>query len=118
MKKAMFAGLVAVIAMSLAMPALAELTGADMPARLMNASMAQEVKSRVARLGTSSAGNDTTFVGYNPAYAGSNYWSIGVGDRHPRGTFGPSKGDIPPVPDADTGYWDWDHPVHGDSLQG
>ena len=118
MKKVLLGSLVAVIATSLALPALAELTGADIPARLMNASIAQETKSRAARLGTSSAGNDTTFVGYNPAYAGSNYWSIGVGDRHPHGTFGPSKGDIVPVPNSDTGYWDWDHPVHGDSLQG
>src|SRR5262249_34490340 len=81
-------------------------------------SMAMEMKSRAARLGTSSVGNDTTYVGYNPAYAGSNYWSIGVGNHYPRGTFGPSKGDIPPVPNVDTGYWDWDHPGHGDSLQG
>jgi len=84
-------------------PARAELTGADVPARLFNAAMAQEMKSRAARLGTSTHPSDTTWVGYNPAYAGSNYWSIGVGHRWPRGTFGPSKGDIPPVPNDDTG---------------
>ena len=118
MRKLFVALLLVLGAAILAMPALAELTGADTPGKLSNASMAMEMKSRAARLGTSSAGNDTTFVGYNPAYTGSNYWSIGVGDRHPRGTFGPSKGDIVPVPNSDTGYWDWDHPVHGDSLQG
>jgi hypothetical protein len=102
----------------LAMPARAELAGDDAPPMLMNARIAQEMKSRSARLGTQTHANDTTWVGYNPAYAGSNYWSIGVGHRWPRGTFGPGKGDIAPVPDDDTGYWDWDHPVHGDSLQG
>jgi hypothetical protein len=104
----------------LAMPALAELSGGalDIPGKLMNASMAQEMRSRAAKLGTSTHPNDTTWVGYNPAYAGSNYWSIGVGHRWPRGTFGASTADIVPVPDDDTGYWDWDHPVHGDSLQG
>jgi hypothetical protein len=100
-------------------PALAEFGEAqDIPGKLMNASMAQDMQSRAARLGTSTHANDTTWVGYNPAYAGSNYWSVGVGHRWPRGAFGPGKGDIPPVPDDDTGYWDWDHPVHGDSLQG
>src|SRR5262249_24734383 len=105
----------------LAMPALAELNGSggsDIPGKLYSPSMAMEMKSRAARLGTSSVGNDTTYVGYNPAYAGINYWSIGVGNHYPRGRLGPSKGDIPPVPNVDTGYWDWDHPVHGDSLQG
>ena len=118
MSKPLITGLAVVGAAFLAMPALAELTGADTPGMLFNAAMAQELKSRVAKLSTSQAGNDTTWVGYNPAYAGSNYWSIGVGNRWPRGTFGPGKGDIVPVPNSDTGYWDWDHPVHGDSLQG
>ena len=107
-------------ALLLATPTWAELGGGatDTPGLLMNAARAQEMKSRLPRLGTSTHANDTTWVGYNPGYAGSNYWSIGVGHRWPRGTFGPSKGDIPPVPNDDTGYWDWDHPVHGDSLQG
>jgi hypothetical protein len=103
----------------LAAPAMAEQLGNDdIPAKLMNAAMAQESRSRATRLSSSTHANDTTWVGYNPAYAGSNYWSVGVGHRWPRGTFGPSKGDIPPVPNDDTGYWDWDHPVHGDTLQG
>src|SRR5262245_21940971 len=118
MRKLFVALLLVLGAAILAMPALAELTGADTPGKLMNAAMAQEMKSRAANLGTSTHVNDTTWVGYNPGYAGSNYWSIGVGHRWPRGTFGASKGDIPPVPNDDTGYWDWDHPVHGDSLQG
>jgi hypothetical protein len=90
---------------------------ADVP-MLMNARVAQEARSRAARLGTSSSASDTTWVGFNPAYAGSNYWSVGVGNRRPRGVTGPGKGDVVPVPNDDTGYWDWDHPVHGDSLQG
>jgi hypothetical protein len=83
---------------------------------LINPRMNQELKQSAAQLRTSThVPNDTTYVGFNPAYAGSNYWSIGVGHRWPRGV----SGGVPvPVPDADTGYWDWDHPVHGDSLQG
>jgi hypothetical protein len=81
--------------------------------KLMNAQMVQDLASVTPKVDAC-----TTYVGYNPAYAASNYWSIGVGNRRPRGAFGPSKGDIPPVPNQDTGYWDWDHPVHGDSLQG
>jgi hypothetical protein len=119
MRKLFVALLLVTGAAALAMPAFAEIgSTADIPGKLMNAQMAQELKSRAARLGTSTHPNDTTWVGYNPGYAGSNYWSIGVGHRWPRGTFGPAKGDIVPVPNDDTGYWDWDHPVHGDSLQG
>jgi flagellar hook capping protein FlgD len=118
MKKSFLSLLLILGAVFAAMPALAELGGDPMPARLFNAAMAQEAKSRASRLAASTHDNDTTYVGYNPGYAGSNYWSVGVGHRWPRGTFGPSKGDIPPVPNDDTGYWDWDHPVHGDSLQG
>ena len=106
-------------AASLATPAAADLADFDASdesvPRLMNARMAQELRSRAARPGTSAhSPNDTTWVGFNPAYAGSNYWSIGVGHRRPRGTYGPGKGDVLPVPDEGTGYWDWDHPVHGD----
>lgn len=85
----------------------------DFNGKVINAQMAKELHSRAARLGSSntSNGNDTTFVGYNPAYAGSNYWSVGVGERHPRGAT------TPPANIA-RGYWDWENPVHGDSLQG
>lgn len=120
MRKLFIAPLLALGAAFLAMTAYAQNSEntADIPGKLMNANMAREMKSRAAILGTSTAGDDTTYVGFNPSYAGSNYWSIGVGNRHPRGVFGRSKSQIVPVPDADTGYWDWDHPVHGDSLQG
>jgi len=119
MSKHFVALLLALGVACVAMPALAQLASTgDIPGKLMNASMAQEMRSRAARLGTSTHTNDTTWVGYNPAYAGSNYWSVGVGHRRPRGAYGPSKADIPPVPDDDTGYWDWEDTVHGDSLQG
>jgi hypothetical protein len=119
MKKRIVTSLLVLGALSLVVPAFAELVGSeDAPAMLMNARIAQDMASRAARPRTSTHSQDSVWVGYNPAYAGSNYWSIGVGHRRPRGTFGPSKADIPPVPDDDTGYWDWEHPVHGDSLQG
>ena len=121
MRGRMIAVLVAVGASALARPVSAgidALHSSDDTPILANGRVAQEMKTRAARLGVSSHASDTTYVGFNPAYAGSNYWSVGVGHRWPRGAYGPGKGDIPPVPDADTGYWDWDHPVHGDSLQG
>src|SRR5262245_4962133 len=75
MRKLFVALLLVLGAAILAMPALAELTaGGDIPGKLFSPSMAMEMKSRAARLGTSSVGNDTTYIGYNPAYAGSNYW--------------------------------------------
>jgi hypothetical protein len=68
-----------------------------------------------ARLGTSALTADTTWVGYNPAFATKtnnrgqvNYWSIGVGGNEP-----PAGSN-----NARRGYWDWDNPIHGDSLQG
>ena len=79
---------------------------------LVNPRVMQEMRAGATRLRTSThTPNDTTYVGFNPAYAGSNYWSIGVGHRRP-------PGNASSVPDADMGYWDWDHPVHGDTLQG
>jgi hypothetical protein len=100
----------------LAMPALAdfdELAGsAPTCPNLVTPRITQELKSSATRPRTSThVPNDTTWVGFNPAYAGSNYWSIGVGHRRP-------PGKSVSIPDGDTGYWDWDHPVHGDSLQG
>jgi hypothetical protein len=123
MKRLLIPTLVALVTSSLAGPASSDFddgAGSGEPAgKLVNGRQAQELRSRAVRLGTSShVPNDTTYVGYNPAYAGSNYWSVGVGHRRPRGAFGPGKGDVAPVPADDTGYWDWDHPVHGDSLQG
>src|SRR5438093_13543897 len=118
MRKLFVALLLVLGAALLVMPAFAQ---DEFSAKLMNAKMAQEMKSRAARLGGSAVDpglNDTTYVGYNPAYAASNYWSIGVGTRRPPGTHGSLKSDIPAIPTSRTGYWDWDHPVHGDSLQG
>src|SRR5262245_670834 len=98
---------------SLTVPAVAEIAGTeDLHPMLSNARIAEESRTRASRAGTSTFPGkmgDTTWVGYNPAYAGSNYWSIGVGNRRPRGTTGPDPADILPVPAEDTGYWDWDH---------
>ena len=77
--------------------------------KLMNAQMAQELKSRVAKLRTSGAKPDSIYIGYSPLYprsgspADANYWKVGRGDYRP-----PAPG----------GYWDWETPVAGDSLQG
>jgi hypothetical protein len=108
MRKSLVALLLVGAAATLAIPAFAVVeeitTAGDFDGKLMNAQMAKELHTRVARLGTSTTIDpETTIVGYHPAYAGLNYWSVGEGDRNP------------PVPGA---YWDWDHPVHGDSLQG
>jgi hypothetical protein len=55
------------------------------------------------------ADGDTTWVGYNPAFAGpNNPWQVGVGAYRP---FAGSN-------NARRGYWDFDAPVGGDSLQG
>ena len=72
----------------------------------MNARMAQERASLASRLVTSGPG-DTTWVGYSPTAGAANYWSIGTGANRGYGT---NPGDY--------GYWNWDNPVHGDSLQG
>ncbi|HTO89960.1 MAG TPA: hypothetical protein VMJ70_02415, partial [Candidatus Sulfotelmatobacter sp.] len=58
---------------------------------------------------------ETTYVGFSPNFAGSNYWSIGPGHFRP-GSSNPN----------DYGYWGWDNDavhnnlatVHGDSLFG
>lgn len=64
--------------------------------------------SRAAKL-RGQADGDTTYVGYNPAYAGpNNYWDVGVGAYRP---FAGSN-------NARRGYWDWDVVVKGDSMQG
>ena len=61
--------------------------------KLMNAQMVMDLQSVPPKVSDPAC---TTYVGFNSAYAGSNYWSIGAGGRR----------------------WDWDAPVHGDSLQG
>ena len=120
MKRLLIPTLIALGAAALARPVNADLTGADESVYVpVNPRAEYELRSAAARLHTAThQPNDTTYLGFNPAYAGSNYWSIGVGHRWPRGAYGPGKGDVVPVPNDDTGYWDWDHPVHGDSLQG
>ncbi len=76
----------------------------DPPPVLMNARMARDLATRAARPGTSStpSPNDTVWVGYtgNP----NNYWGIGKGPNRP----GVNA----------NGAWNWEIPVHGDSLQG
>jgi hypothetical protein len=55
------------------------------------------------------ADGDTTYVGYNPAFAGANNpWQVGVGAYRP----------YPGSNNARRGFWDWDTPIAGDSLQG
>lgn len=63
---------------------------------------------RAAKL-RSLADGDTTWVGYNPAFASAdNPWEIGVGANRPFAGSNNSR----------RGYWDFDTPVAGDSLQG
>jgi hypothetical protein len=79
---------------------------------LQNGQMSQELRSRAGRLGTSTGGPDTLWVGYTPsAVSASNWWGVHAGfgkDGYNRPTNGvPHKG-----------VWNWETPVHGDSLQG
>ena len=82
--------------------------------KLMNAQMAKELTSRASRLGTSNTGTDadTVWVGYTPGQvSATNWWGVYAGygkDGYYRPINGvPHKGD-----------WDFETPVHGDSLQG
>jgi hypothetical protein len=118
MRKSFVALLLIIGAAALANLAYAAVTdefgSGEVYGKLMNAQMAKEMRTLAAKQGAFShipTPNDTTYVGYNPAYSSNNYWSIGVGNRHPNGT-------IVPPPNAFRGYWDWESPVHGDSLQG
>ena len=80
--------------------------------KMMNGQMSQELRSRSARLGTSSGTSDTTWVGYTPGHSGpGNYWSIYAGFGKD-GYYRPTNG----VPHK--GNWDFESPVNGDSLQG
>jgi hypothetical protein len=79
---------------------------------LKNAQMSQELRSRAARLGTSAGNYDTTFIGYTPsAVSATNWWGVYAGSGKD-GYYRPVNG----VPHR--GAWDWEAPVHGDSLQG
>src|SRR6058998_627936 len=112
----LFAALLLVLgAALLVMPAFAQ---EDQGLKLVNAKLSQEL-SRAARPGGSSIDpglNDTTYVGYNPAFAGSNYWSIGTGKRFPPPVFGTNSVGV--ITNDRRGFWDWDAAIHGDSLQG
>jgi hypothetical protein len=79
---------------------------------LKNAQMAQELRSRAGRLGTSAGNSDTTWIGYTPsAVSAANWWGVYAGFGKD-GYYRPVNG----VPHK--GTWDWETPVHGDSLQG
>ena len=102
--------------------------------RLVNARIVELRRlSRAAKLGVSATANDTVFVGYSdalsPGQLATNYWSVGavggalgtlngpVQPGTPSGKPRPSQ----PVAGGQTGtngIWTWEHPVHGDSLQG
>jgi hypothetical protein len=113
--------------------ARAEELGGDVQSKLVNAQMARELRSAVARPGVSNFTGDTVFVGFVPGKtSAANYWSIGIGKAvgYPREVIGAKNNDY--------GMWTWDnddtypagggHPagthnnnignVHGDSLYG
>ena len=85
--------------------------------RLMNGSMAKELRSRASRLGSSATTVDTTFVGFTPGHStANNYWSIWSGSDKFSVPTGPYH-----RPPAKGAMWDFEGPytdVHGDSLQG
>jgi hypothetical protein len=71
-----------------------------------------ELRSWAARLATSSGNTDTLWVGYTPsAVSSTNWWGVYAGFGKD-GFYRPTNG----VPHQ--GVWDWEAPVHGDSLQG
>jgi hypothetical protein len=71
-----------------------------------------ELRSRAARLGTSSGASDTTWIGYTPGHQGpGNWWSIYSG-------FGKDGFYRPVNGQPHKGVWDFETPVSGDSLQG
>jgi hypothetical protein len=80
--------------------------------KLTNAQMTKELTSRASRLGTSTGDTDTTWVGYTPSQvSASNWWGVYSGFGKD-GYYRPVNG----VPHK--GQWDFETPVHGDSLQG
>jgi hypothetical protein len=95
------AALVAAVAFVLAPPAPADEFGTNEQLRLPRPPLST-VGSRKT-LGTSATG-DTVWVGRRAGNTG-NYWEVGVGPNRP----GTGNHD---------GMWDWESPVHGDSLQG
>src|SRR5262249_40876079 len=74
-------------------------------ARLINADFTRRLHQQAAAQHPAVASAaESVWIGYDPAYSGSNYWSVGVGANRPGAQVG--------------GNWDWEHPVHGDSLMG
>jgi len=99
---------------NLALAALDE--GENLSPKLMNSSLAKELQSRAARLGSSATSLDTTYVGYTPGHGADNYWSIWSGSDKFSVPTGPYR-----RPPARGALWDFEPPyadVHGDSLQG
>ncbi|MBI1798402.1 MAG: hypothetical protein HYR73_01810, partial [Candidatus Eisenbacteria bacterium] len=96
--------------------ALAQLGGEDnVGMKLMNAQIAQQMHSRAAKLGVSTT-NDTVFIGYSTAGAVTNYWKVGKGATKPRPH---QSGPAPAFSQTNTdGWWTFENPVNGDSLQG
>jgi len=82
-----------------------EIDGNDFGLKLNNARL-NSLRSAAVKQGVSGAAavGDTTWVGYSTAAGVTNYWSVGPGPNRP-------------TPNT-TGVWNWDVPVHGDSLQG
>jgi hypothetical protein len=82
--------------------------------KLINAQMNSELRSRAARLGTSTSAQDldTTWIGFTPGHKGpGNYWSIYSGHGK-EGFLRPVNGQ------PGKGIWNWETPINGDSLQG
>ncbi len=82
----------------------------DMQPKLQNANFATELRTRAAKLGTSSNAEDTTWVGYTPGRfnAANNWFSIGTGT---------DKNGVYNRPPSQGGLWDWE-PTGGTYLRG
>ncbi|HTO91005.1 MAG TPA: hypothetical protein VMJ70_07730, partial [Candidatus Sulfotelmatobacter sp.] len=92
-----------------------EIGGDNAGAKLINAQLLRDMRSAVARNGTSGVA-DTTYLGFVPGkVTATNYWGLGVGNFRVYSSNA-----------ADYGYWGWDNDavhdniaeVHGDSLFG
>ncbi len=85
----------------------AEMEGGDQfGLKLNNAQLQIQARSAAARQGVSGTAGvgDTTWVGFSTAAGVTNYWQVGPGPNRPT--------------PFTTGNWEWDNPIHGDSLQG
>jgi hypothetical protein len=85
--------------------AQAEPTDQDLPLRRASGSLTG------SRVNVGPPGQpDTIWVGYSTGPGVNNYWSVGAGVPRP----GPNTSSQ----NNTNGLWTFDHPVHGDSLQG